>query len=68
MMNIIKKTELDREYRLAVKNIKQANKGLSSQVKVYTDYSLIDGDNGILTMQICYMDGDYKQQVYNIAL
>lgn len=67
-MNIIKKTELDREYKLAVRNIKQANKGLSSQVKVYRDYSLIAGDNGILTMQICYMDGEYKQQAYNIAL
>ena len=61
------KTEIDKEFKIASKHIRQANKGLPWPVKINKDWILNLRDN-CLTMQITYLDGDLRDQVYNIAI
>jgi len=67
MSRPLTKTEIEKEFRVAAKNIRQANKGLPWPVKINKDWILYLNDN-CLTMQITYTDGDLRDQVYNIAI
>lgn len=58
---------LRREFVTASKHIRRANKGLPWPVKICQDYKIFV-DDGNLTMQISYTDGNLQQLVYNIAL
>ena len=59
--------EIKKEIAIALKHIRQANKGLVWPVKINKDFSLFPNEYG-LTLQIHYVDGDLKTQVYNIAI
>jgi hypothetical protein len=61
--------DIQKEIKHASKCIRQANKGLPWKVKINKDFRLVklDGQNW-LTLQIFYVDGNLKSQVYNIVL
>jgi len=61
------KTQLEKEFKSAAKNIRQANKGLPWPVQIRKDYDLTFNEN-ILSMRVHYLDGDMKYQCYNICL
>ncbi len=64
----VTKNRLDEEYKMACKAIKQANQGLPWAVKIISDYTLHVASNGLLMMQITYLDGALKELTYNVAL
>ena len=67
MQSTYTKKMLMEEFGKARRVIMQANRGLPYPVKIDTNYALILHD-GMITMQIKYLDGDYKPQIFNIAL
>ncbi len=60
-------SEIKKEMKIATKEIRKANKGLNWDVKINKDFSIFPNEYG-LTLQIHYVDGELRPQVYNIAM
>ena len=65
--------DLDKEFKIASKNIRQANKGGKYPVCIDKNYELkphnAPTDSQVwISMQIHYSDSDGRKDVYNIAL
>lgn len=69
----VTKKRIEKEVRIAMREIRYANKGLPYRPKlmgwdlIVTPNSFVNG-LVLLTLQIHYLDGDSKKGAYNIAM
>jgi hypothetical protein len=69
MSNIrVNKDEIDREFRSAVKRIKMENKGLPDKLVIEKNYRIHSTEFGTLRLEIPYIDGNSKHQLFTVGL